>query len=285
MSDLEQGHGDSWDTIYEDMDTLISFIPTAISQATEVAGYAKVLYQDYDREASIKQIIGIIYPLNPNVGCLSLIVAGIQKNEIVSFYPHIANGVELELTLCEIKEFDNLIEAFVIAEDKNGVVYRFLDTLYFANKTNYKIGESYLFRLSGLARDVQIVNETTFTMNEEQTLSFLAKIGKLPSENEPNKPLVFDMSGMKAFFQTYDALPSLTEFQSPIKAIMSTQIHDIDFYEVAIELTDTLADQNKVLPLYIRQDLLENLLQQDIPIKGQFFLQGYLINEKHDSSS
>ena len=45
MSDLEQGHGDSWDTIYEDMDTLISFIPTAISQATEVAGYAKVLYQ------------------------------------------------------------------------------------------------------------------------------------------------------------------------------------------------------------------------------------------------
>lgn len=210
------------------------------------------------------------------MGCLFLIIADKEKNEFVSFYPHISQGVKLELTILEIKELDSLIEAFIIAEDKNGITYGFLDTLYFANKASYEIGESVEFSLSALAIDIEVVKETSFSFDEQQTLSFLAKIGELPTEDQPIKPLVFDMSNMKAFFQNDNSLPSLTQFQSPIEAINEISIHDIDFYEVAIMPTDTLAEANKTLPLYIRKDLLEQPLQQGNPIRGLLLLQGHL---------
>lgn len=64
MSELNQGHGDSWATIYNDTEALLNFIPTAISQATEVLGHAEMPYQPFEGRVSTKQVIGILYPFN-----------------------------------------------------------------------------------------------------------------------------------------------------------------------------------------------------------------------------
>lgn len=278
MSELEQGHGDSWHSIYEDMDTLMAFLPTAFTEATQITGKTITPFrQELNDTPTEEQIVGISYPLSENIGFAVLIHLGENNNEIISFYPYVTNGINLRLTLCDIQEMDNLIEAFITAEDENGISYRFLDTLYFVNKSHYVIGQSHEFNLSALAINIETVSETSIHFDEEQSLSFLAKTGQLTDTDEPIKPVVFDTSNMKAFFQSDSSLPHLTEFQSPIISIESISVHDIDCYQVHIMPTETLAEQNKALPIYFRQSLLSDPLQPDKPIRGLFLLQGYLI--------
>ena len=95
----------------------------------------------------------------------------------------------------------------------------FFDTRYCLHKGNYRIGKTYIFKLSAFVyNEAEILEDPTFKLEGKDAVEHLKMLGK-EVEYEPVgsvKPVIYYMEKMVAFFQTSTAYPHVAEFQSPI---------------------------------------------------------------------
>ncbi|MFB2539355.1 MULTISPECIES: hypothetical protein [unclassified Acinetobacter] len=281
MADYLQVHGDHWSSIYRDQKVLFEFLPHAITQA-DVFARGQAIYCDNTAESAeekLSPITALSYAFTENTQYLFLMAhdAEKQNHQLVSFYPHLHNGLPIEVTLLEIHEWDNLLEATLLVEDEYQRQYCFFDTLYFMHKTRYKIGQRHAFSLSAMALHAQIVEETQLKLEGKQAEDFRRQYGDQDSSNEP---LYINTANLVEFVANHPRLPQLASFQSPITYVAESEFHNIGFYQCDIFISEESRQQGLTLPLYVRQDMLAQRKPNiDQAIRGTLWLQGHCVEE------
>ena len=68
--------------------------------------------------------------------------------------------------------------------------------------------------------------------------------------------------------------PEDYEFQSPIESIEDADIFGIDFYKLRIKIFN---DPEFKIFLYAKKDLFKTKIQEQDPLRGVLWMQGYMI--------
>ena len=238
--DVNQGHGNHNDAIFgDDSEWMSNIIPECIQKGAVAWGAKSVanrLGGDYPPEIPIA---AINYPKGDIV--LSMLLGVDEKkrrNVLLSAYPE-CNGEEVEFLLEEVHEYSAGVEAVLsgtILGGKRDV--SFFDTRYALNKRLYKKGETYRFRISAVAYDASVLQDREIIYKDDEAAGLRKKMGLAPETEKDGsvKPLVFDMGRMVATFQSSEAYPDDTEFQSPAYGIAEREAFDIPFYRIRIAI-------------------------------------------------
>lgn len=276
MTDLHEGHGNHWSTIYETAEEAILQLPNLIQDA-KLLGIADDIevIDDTDKPERYK-IAYLTHPLNEQLSYCMLILLDDKNNQNTFFsaYPIINSGMHIQLKLVAIQEWSNQVEAVLTAVDHEGGEYRFFDNLYALNKHEYEIGKSYYFVLGATASQAEILEAPSFQFEGEQAIDFLTTLGKEIEDPNNVEPITFDLSRLKAFFQTENSIPQIAEFQSPIEDIHLLKVDSHTLYQFDIQIYDY--DLPQYLPLFVRKDLLNKEPEVGQPLRGMIYLFGYL---------
>jgi len=289
--DADQGHGNHVDTI-SSCETTGQFIytwlrksvregdvlwktksPVACSFGEELPGQMGFMAIGDERE-SIR---------------LSALIAVVEegtKNTVVSAYPE-CDGAEVTVKLAAIHEWaagvEATLEGTVLGEVERQVA--FFDTRYALHKGDYRIGETYTFRLAAFAYNAEVVPkpEREFRMVGEEAAKRREVLGQTPEFEKDGsvKPLVFRMDQMVAFFQSSVAYPDDAEFQSPIFSPVKVLTKwDTPFYRLEIAIARD--DSDVIVPLIAKQSFFSAKPRKGDPVRGHLWLQGYLIEASKD---
>lgn len=282
MSEIYQGHGDHWESIYADKKEIVSLLPEALQNSHLIGMAQDVEYYDEENGVGKFDFACLDFPLNSQLSCCLLIKLdrANQQNEVESFYPFVKNGVEKHLKLTKIQEWDNRVEAILTAEDNMGKEYRFFDTLYALNKNQYEIGKYYSFALSGLIDNAEILegDKASFTFEGQQAVDFLLKLGENVEDAETVEPIKFDLSNLVAFLQTHERAPHIAEFQSPIIEVRKDAVQENKLYSFDIYSYKDEEDNASILPVWIKQKGLNVQPKINMPLRGMLYLFGQMVN-------
>lgn len=276
MKELHEGHGDHWATIYQTAEDVVLQLPNIIQDAKLLGITDDIEVIGYTDTPEYYKIAYLTYPLNEQLNYCILILLDHKnnKNAFFSAYPITNSGMHIQLELVEIQEWSNQVEAVLTAVDQEGYEYRFFDNLYALNKHQYKIGESYYFVLGATASQVEILEKPSFQFEGEQAIDFLTKLGEEIEDPDNVGEVTFDLSQLKAFFQTEDSIPQLAEFQSPIEDIHLLKVDNHVLYQFDIQTYEN--DLPQYLPLFVKKELLNKEPEIKQPLRGILYLFGYL---------
>ena len=279
--DVNQGHGNHNDAIFgDDSEWMSTILPECIQKGSVAWGAKAVanrLGGDFQPEIPV---VAINCPKGDIV--LSLLLGVAEKNRrnvLLSAYPE-CNGEEVEFLLQEVHEYSAGVEAVLsgrILGDQRDL--SFFDTRYALNKHLYKTGEKYRFRLSAVAYDADVLQDREIIYKGDKAAELRQKMGLKPETEKDGsvKPLVFDMGRMVATFQSSEAYPDDTEFQSPAFGIAERETFGIPFYRIRIAIAlDEHTGETIRIPLYARADLFSTKPRRNDPIRGHFWMQGRL---------
>jgi len=281
--DLEQGHGNHFSCITYDgeRDEMIKKLPEMLEKAKLVVAPGPMipctLGEGYPKQLQCAMLSDTEDPLHLNmlIGCN----INEERNELFSFYPEM-NGAEIAVTLTEIHEWENGLEATLEGTICNGEHHiAFFDTRYIAHKGKYEIGKTYVFHIGAIAEQCEVLEDATFKMEGQQAIDFKAKLGEEPDydDNGKIKPLVFDMSRMVAFFQHSVAYPHVAEIQSPAITVSVLKEWEREYYFIQIAIAHDEDDNDVSIPLVAKKTFFKNALAPDTPIRGIVFLMGYAL--------
>ena len=176
---------------------------------------------------------------------------------VCEWYPVYDDGTEVEVTLTDIYEWANGMEATLegtVFDGTRQVV--FFDTRYAQKKLDYRIGETYRFKLAAFAYCIELLDKPKVRLSAEEAEDFAQKTGwKVKRDSEGKaKPMAIDMSNLVACVSRGGAQPDNCEFQSKIYAIGETTcaFHNCLVLEIACFRSDDEKDIH--IPLVVRKD-------------------------------
>ncbi len=270
-----QVHGSHWECLREINDVIDIIIPEIVNKANVVD--AVEIFADCieGKKPSIQSIFSL--SINMELYATALIVTNKKKkiNDMVTVYPVIQSNNTIRLTILNIIEWGNLIEAVIVGEREDGHSIAFFDTKYYKNKERYQIGNSYIFALAALAYDVKVSTEKSFSFEGEKAIDWLSKIGEAPEYNQQGEvePVVFNLSNLVCYLPQPDSLDD-AQFQSPIKQIDAITAFGKEYYKINITV---FHNPEYCLDLYAKTSFFDNQPPSiNEPLRGLIWTQGYL---------
>ena len=200
-----------------------------------------------------------------------------------SYFPVYDDGAEVAVTLTAIHEWDNGMEAILEGQMLGGTrEILFYDTRYALCKCFYKIGETYLFKLAGLAHCVEVLKNTKVQMSPEATEMYCKKVGKRIRHDADGNvvPMLMDIRDMVAFVSRGREYPDDHEFQSTVRRIEETS-HRVDKHHVFWIACARGDDGQEIeIPLIVNPDLLKQTRSWPRigqSIRGILWMQGHCV--------
>lgn len=278
--DVEQGHRDHLDSILDgiSIEQFFERLPRLFEVANLITMTEQEISCSFGEGLPNKMKFALLGDMKER-GRISMLVGMCAKgNQLLRFYPEY-DGAEVEVKLTNIFEWANGVEATLEGKIMDGQKdIAFFDTRYAQRKNAYKVGETYMFRLSAFAFYAEILEQRTFQFTGDDAVKHREKCGMEQEYDEKGMPtpVVFDMSELVAFIQISTAYPHTGEFQSPVFAIKEENLFDGNFYtaEIAIARDDN-GDDEIHIPLIVKQSFFEKQPKVNDPIRGTMWLQGY----------
>ena len=279
--DVNQGHGDHNDAVFgKGSEWIRAVLPECIAKG-RLAWCAKEVPNRLGEDFPERATLYAIKQEQQDVGLLVLLGLSEAKksNVVLSAYPECA-GVPVEFVLDEVHEYSAGVEAVLSGRILGGKRdFSFFDTRYGLNKEKYKLGETYTFMFAALAYDADVLQKRTFSIGDDKANEMRKAMGEKPEFEKDGsvKPLEFDMSRMVASFQSSEAYPDDTEFQSPAYGLAARTAFEKDFHRLTIAIAlDECTGETVKIPLYARKELFSAAPRRNDPIRGHFWLHGYL---------
>ena len=203
-----------------------------------------------------------------------------RSNELISFYPE-CDGVSVKVRLTAVHQWaaglEATLEGTVLGEAERHIA--FFDTRYALNKGRYRIGETYVFRISAFAYSAEVVpeKEREIRFEGDAAVEQRRRFGEKPEYEEDGsvKPVVISTAEMVAFFQISAAYPDDGELQSPVfDEPEAFRKFDTDFYK--LEVAVARDEEDVRIPLVARQSLFARKPVKSDPVRGRVWVQGYL---------
>lgn len=251
-----EGHGNNW----------------AVFDKSGEEGFIELAKEVIDDEKALVKTHGDFFctiGLEPPIRVLALMRKDDEskKNLLDSMFPFFQIGNPTEVKVEEIKEWSTKGEA-VIEGSVSGISMSFFDALYFLNKDKYKIGNTYVFNLAGLAHSF---------MKRTDNLEITPDKGPMKGEK-------INSSRMTAYFPSKDyggefsfAHP-FTSFDGEVQ-VFGQKLYRYQFYVLA-----GMDDQAPLsFPLFVSEKILKGYKPElNDPITGTGWLQGYLADTLRD---
>lgn len=203
---------------------------------------------------------------------------------ICSWYPVYDKGTEVDVTLTAIHEWANGMEATLEGTILDGTREMvFFDTRYAARKLDYRIGETYRFRLAAFAYFVEMLDNPKMKLTAEQAEDLERKSGwKVKRDAKGNiKPMAIDMRDMVACVSRGGAQPDNCEYQSTIRGICEEHSSLNDF--IVLQIACVRDDDGKDIefPMVCRR----NFFSRPWPrvgkcVRGILWMQGYCVSDE-----
>lgn len=282
--DVNQGHGDHIDTV-NGCGTREDFIAKNLPETIRAADMA--LASKGPVECSLgpgrdRMPVVLLGGRKGPVRLLAMIAVAEAKksNELISFYPE-CDGAAVNVRLTAVHQWaaglEATLEGTVLGEAERRIA--FFDTRYALNKERYKIGETYVFRLSAFAYCAEVVpeKEREIRFEGEAAVEQRRRFGEKPEYEEDGsvKPVVISTAEMVAFFQNSEAYPDDGELQSPVfSEPEAIGLFDADFYRLEVAIARDEEDVR--IPLVARRNLFERKPEKFAPVRGRIWVQGYL---------
>lgn len=277
---MSEAHGDHWKSLVHDTDRVIDeFLPFIIENGELEIGSKTTLPMQYDAAGNIvdepheEMPFGMRYDAGP-FSMLSVIVAnGFDRSmNLWTAYPFLSKGETVTLEVCDIKPWENGIEAEVEGETEDGCLLSFFDLYYFRDHSKYKAGDKIEVELGAMAFDVQQAQKQTFIIDDPERVRELREI--LGDEDDTG-PLEVSTEGMACLLPIEASAWNSFEymFQGPVKSVETVLGHGMVFYRTVV--TVIRVEEDFDLPILIGKHVIEdNPPQVGDDVTGHLWLHG-----------
>lgn len=271
-----QVHGDHNDAVISL--PMTEFIPDAIqnSKLDSVASDVHCFLEDEESDP-VRTNVALLEKTDGPISAQALIVDHGDRKTLGSVFPVANEGVELELKIDRILEWDNGYEATIEASTENRT-FSFFMSNYFAHKHHMLPGDTYTFRLAAFAYNAEEQAQKGFQFEGQKAIDFLTKVGKEPDyDAEGNvEPVKFDLTHLVAFNQWRKEYPDDVEFVSPVKAVTEFNAWGGDLYKITIGVDP---EEGLDIPLYVKKSVIKCTPEEGKSIHGVGWLHGTLIEK------
>ncbi len=215
------GHGDHWGCLGDAKEMVSKYLPICGENGKLVASaMCPAILEDN----------GVVEDLMFQAQCYHEGGFGVQiitmersgEMELASAFPRPFTGVDLLLTIDEIKPWDNGYEGVLCcsAEGYGPSVY-FFDAMFFKNRGKYKVGDQRLFTLGALAYGIEKVKCEPIVMSDQKWLAKHAEFMEVEKDdNGLYKPMTIETEGMTAYLPVdFDNWPEDVGVQFPIESV------------------------------------------------------------------
>lgn len=159
-----QSHGDHWVTVFDNY-KLAGNLIARIDQGKIISEKIQKTNQSDSGEAIFIQRQQVQPSdkdsLTPIIASRAVYMKSpIDKNFFrEDAFPVILNGVNVNLTVAHIEEWNNCIEAIITGITSGGTEIKFFDSNYAKYKDSYVIGQQYEFKISALAYSAKVIEK------------------------------------------------------------------------------------------------------------------------------
>lgn len=273
---LKNGHGNHWECI-TDLENLVTKHLSTLVKEGNVEDMANVRGTFFENGfETLEKVYAISYPKS-ELASLALLVHDKenQVNSIFCLYPFCRGGIEHCLRVEEIEEWTSGVEAIITGTTEGGHTVSFFDTKYYKNKETYCKGDLFTFSLSGLAYTAEKNENTSFKLEGERAIDWLAKVGESPTyDNDGNiESVVFDTRDLVTLLPAANNISSDYVFQSPATPIEEIEIFGKEMFKIRIQI---FRDPDAFIYLFAQKKFFKNIPKNEDSIRGFLWLQGYL---------
>lgn len=217
--ELYQTHGDHHAPFVDDED-LHDFIRTMLTDGELFCSVQTNVDLDGDTQNDATVMCMRYQASDDEIAYQSLSFVDRQSKQLVflTCFP-ILDGTPVKVTILDIYQWDNLVEATVKCRYFNNdesFDFFFFATDYIYNKDKYQIGQEIEIGLSASCGNVQIASKG-FDFEGQRAIDFLKKIGKEPTYDSAGnvEPVHFSTEKLVMFMNDDDKCPDMGQFQSP----------------------------------------------------------------------
>lgn len=271
-----QCHGNHWDCILTEDNEFEKILPMSLEKS---AVYGQI-EADYILDNKMHGTVSVLEYDGGSEGPLvirNVIAENEEKaNTLASGYPVVRDGTLLPITITEIKEWTNGLEAWIEGELSDGRPITFFDADYALNKEKYEVGKSYDFIIGCLSYTAEEPESKGFKFEGQQAIDFKAKMGEEPEYDDGGhvKAIEFSTASLCAFMQVGHA-PDEVEFISTVETVQEVQSFNKTFWKYDVVYRAD-GDTEIFIPMYtVKTDENKSLENAD-QIQGVAWITGYL---------
>lgn len=275
------GHGDHWECIVTDMkEAIMNLLPLAISKGVTVPGDVLHLGFLNDEEGGVvegefdEMPVGLVHDHGPFTSIVLVVPTIDKKSKYVwSVYPCLSKGVQVEITIKEIKPWENRIEAEISGETTDGLNISFFDLFYFRNAKKYQVGKTFNFELGAIAFSLHRATNMPIYINDPDVI---AAMRQGTEEEGVLDPIEIQTEGMAALIPIKDWDSYEYNFQGTVKSSQTMIGNGKKF--LRLDITVMRNEMDFDLPVLIAPHVVEDYwpeVGQDVT--GRLWVHGRLI--------
>ena len=237
---MSNGHGNHWECLSKPVeDTIQSFIPATIARG-QVGESVRRVGMWFDRDTPSEETVRSVVLGDTPLGSMVLLVTDSPRNRSVlySAYPCALAGAKQHLTLREIRDWGNEVEAVLVGETPDGIDVAFFDTRYFLNRDHYRIGDTYDFDIAGLIYAARCTNDETITVTDQERIAAIQDGMSGEPERLPDgslAPLVIHLAGCTGYAPTSNDYAEDAEFYCVIGSVVEFDLEGIRIFQITPE--------------------------------------------------
>ena len=278
------GHGNQWEAIYPDVKALLGHaLPMTLAKG-KLDGKAPFVGEYEDGSPHGDSVAGIRY-VDGRLGYFALVdcdtIQKTRKNELVTSFPYLPEGVAYRLVINEIKATSMPMEG-VVAAGKDGFEFDFFDPSFYRNRFKYKVGETHEFSVAALAYSLHKAEAAGYDIDKGPLVEIERQ--RLLKEN-PHA----DVSAVKSVWISLESAaiclphpqyPGECEFRGPVKTVEWFKFDSMTFCRLLVTFTRP-DDQDFDLFLYASANVLgEYRPEVGDDVEGVVWLQGNLVERQ-----
>lgn len=180
--DTQQGHRDHFESILDGItiDDFFETLPNLLGNAKLIGKTDGKISCNPEKDYPAEMEIALLGDTE-NPGRVAFLIncsINNKTHEVLSFYPEY-DGAEVEVKLTAIHEWEDGVEATLEGLMLNGERdIAFFDTRYCLNKDNYRIGETYIFKLSAFVyNEAEILQDPIIKFEGKDAVEHLKMLG------------------------------------------------------------------------------------------------------------
>ena len=260
---------------------LIDFLQSHLEGSKEVATVNTTM-NDEDGLAMPVTVMGLTTD-DEEVTMTSLIIEREERNEFIAAFPALKDsGTEVTMKLVKVNEYANGLEGVLTCETEFGANLCFFDTDYYLHKDEYKIGESYTFKLGALASEAEVLPEEDRVMkfSVEQTINMANAEGSEIEYDEDGNvvPREWIMDQLVYCMNTVDEVPDEYGFQSPVTNSKSLKIWGTPMYRMNVTVVRTEDEPDAVvIPMYAKKAFFDKKPKKNEAVRGMLWMLGSMV--------
>lgn len=285
-----EGHGDHWSCLGETKAVIPQFINLLFGDDATIRVGPDVSVVPENGEPRQEQLISMSCP-QKDLGALGIYVLDSQTNpktiKLWSLFPFATKGVSYTITIDEIEEWKNGVEARVSGETEEGAWFGFFDTHYHLNRERYAIGKSYEFSLAAVAYSLEVVAPEPVIISDPEQIRIRQEVF---AESGVEVPLNADghielhMAGAAILLPIEEWDISDYRFQAPVRDVSSFELEGQIIY--AVRATVMIVDDKDIdLIIYTPEHALKAAPPKPgDDVAGSLWVQGYMRDKaRHDA--